>query len=197
MNDTGAVPDASQPALSVRHNNIVLVGARGSGKTVVGRLVAAQLDWAFVDTDEQVEAGAGQTIATIFASLGEPGFRRMECEALARMLGGMHRVVSVGGGAVLSAGNRVRIRAGGICVWLTAPPDELHRRCLADQSTAARRPALTALPELEEFRQVLAFREPLYKAVADHVVDTTGRSPEEVARMVVALLPPTWFTEGS
>jgi shikimate kinase len=176
-------PDASPPP-----KNVILVGYRGSGKTIVGRLLAQRLAWEFVDTDEQIESAAGQSIAAIFAGAGEAEFRELEGQALKRAVAGSRRVISVGGGAVLSAQNRELIRAAGVCIWLTAPPEELHRRCQADPDSAAHRPVLTAAPGLDEIRQVLAFRRPLYQAVADHVVDTTGRPAADVARAVVEIV---------
>ena len=167
---------------------MVLIGCRGCGKSSVGRLVAQQLDRGFVDTDERLEAAAGRTIATIFAQDGEATFRDMERRTIAAVVGGEPRVISVGGGAVLSAENRERLKAAGVCIWLTAPAEELHRRLQADPRTAAQRPALTALPGLEEVRHVLASRTHLYEALARHVVDTSGRTVEDVAREVVTLV---------
>ncbi len=93
-------------------------------------------------------------------------------------------VLSVGGGAVLSPANRAALRQAGLCVWLTAPADQLHRRVTSDPDHAADRPALTHLEELAEMQHLLRQREPLYAAVADHVVSTAGRSLEEVVEIV-------------
>ena len=168
--------------------NLVLIGYRGCGKSSVGRIIARRIGWDFLDTDELLERREGRTIAAIFSADGEPTFRELERRAVEQSLRGMHQVISVGGGAVLSQTNRDKLRPAGVCVWLTAPPEELHRRLQADPYTTTRRPALTASPGLEEVRRVLAERRPFYEAVADHVVDTAGQSAAEVARKVVALV---------
>jgi shikimate kinase len=167
--------------------NIVLLGYRGCGKSRVGRLLAQRLGWGFVDTDEQVEADSGQTIEQIFAQRGEGGFRQLERAAVASACAGTHQVISVGGGAVLDEANRRELRGAGLCVWLTAPAEELHRRILADSATPSRRPALTTHPGLDEIRHLLTQRQPLYAATAAHVVSTAERTAEEVAAAVQAL----------
>lgn len=169
---------------------MVLVGARGSGKSAVGRQVAAALGWEFVDTDERIEQAAGGTIADIFRAQGEAAFRALEARAVAEVSGRRRQVIAVGGGAVLSDDNRRRLQAAGLCVWLTASAEELHRRLAADPRSAAQRPPLTNAGGLEEIRQILARRAPLYQAVAQHVIDTQGRTIEELAREIVALARP-------
>lgn len=168
--------------------NIILIGYRGCGKTSVGRSLAARLGWSLVDTDARVEAAAGRTIREIFAQDGEAAFRALEAVAVAEVARGAHQVVSVGGGAVLSATNCAALRRAGVCIWLIAPPEELHRRVQADSRHAATRPALTAQNELDEVRHLLKQRAPLYAAVAEHVVDTAGRSIEQVADAILAVV---------
>ena len=99
----------------------------------MGRLVARRLGWRFIDTDELIEKASGRSIASIFTADGEPAFR--ELERWARRAGGSRvrgRVIAVGGGAVLSEANRHRLGAAGLCIWLTAPPEELHSRLQSD-----------------------------------------------------------------
>ena len=179
------MPPPDQPQSKV---NLVLIGYRGCGKSSVGRIIARQIGWDFLDTDELIERQAGRTIAAIFSADGETTFRKLERRAVEQSLRGMQQVISVGGGAVLSQGNRDKLRLAGVCVWLTAPPEELHRRLQADPHSATRRPALTASPGLEEVRRVLAERRSFYEAVADHVVDTVGQPTTDVARKVVELV---------
>lgn len=181
-----------------RGRNLVLIGCRGCGKTSVGRAVAEKLGWAFVDTDERVAALAGRPIAAIFATDGEAVFRALESRVIAEVtrhagLGGpalpgsagvSPAVLSAGGGAVLSPANRAALRQAGLCIWLTAPADELHRRVMSDPDHAADRPALTHLDGPAELQHLLREREPLYAALADHVVSTAGRSLEEVVEIV-------------
>lgn len=168
--------------------NVVLLGYRGSGKSCVARLVAERLGWAFVDTDELIEQHAGCTICEIFEQRGEAAFRALEAEVIAGLPGAGRRVISVGGGAVLAEENRRRLRATGHCIWLTAPAEELCRRITADPQTASRRPALTTAAGKDEVQQLLAVRAPLYAATAHDSVDTSGRSPEQVADLILRLL---------
>jgi len=172
-----------------RGGNLVLIGYRGCGKTTVGRIVAQRLAWTFVDTDELIEHAAGRNIARIFAENGEPAFRELEAVAVQQAIRGTRHVVSVGGGAVLREENRLHIGAGGFCVWLTAPAEELHRRLVADPRSSAQRPALTAQPGLDEIKNLLAKRTPLYEAVAHRIVDTTGRALDDVVNDVLDSIP--------
>lgn len=152
---------------------IALVGYRATGKSTVGRLLAARLDVPFVDLDEAVEKAAGRSIATIFADDGEPAFRRLEADALAAAFeaGPTVRTIATGGGVVLRDANR-RWLADADVVWLTASPDCILARLRDDAQTATRRPSLTALPPDEEVRRLLRERDPLYREVSDLTVDT-------------------------
>lgn len=181
--------DSGQPAHDLSlPRNLVLIGYRGSGKSSVGRTLASRLGWDFVDTDERIEAETGRTIREIFAADGQAAFRELEAAAVSAVASGSRQVIGVGGGAVLRESNRVRLRKAGWCVWLKAPANELHRRMQDDPRNADTRPPLTGLDELTEIRRLLRQREPLYAALADHVVDTAGRSVGQVVEDVLALL---------
>lgn len=169
-------------------SNVILIGYRGCGKSSVGRSVAARLGWTFVDTDELVAAAAGKSIRAIFEQDGETDFRRREAELVARVAHGTRQVISVGGGAVLLEENREVLRGAGVCIWLTAPAEELARRTVADPQSAAMRPALTDAGALEEIRDLLGHREPLYASLAEHVVPTAGQSVEQVTHAVLSVL---------
>ncbi len=170
--------------------NVILIGARGCGKTSVGRALARRLGWPFVDTDEEIQTTSGRCIRDIFAQDGEPAFRALETLAIAAACRGGPKVLSVGGGAVLRDANRGALRSAGVCFWLTAPAEELHRRTQADCHSADTRPALTAREALDELRHLLAERAPLYAATADHVVDTAGRSVAQVVETVLKSIGP-------
>ncbi len=173
---------------SIRDEIITLIGYRGCGKTVIGRQLAEQLGWSFIDTDEVVEENAGRTIREIFQTDGEMAFRKMEAGVLDDALTGRRRVVGVGGGAVLARRNRKAMRAAGECVWLTAPPGELQRRIETDPRSDSRRPNLTNHPGLPEVEAVLQARMPVYEATADHVISTVDRSVEQVVEAVLEKL---------
>ena len=165
--------------------NVILMGYRGCGKTCVGREVGRRLGWRFVDTDELIETAAGRCIREIFAQEGEGHFRALERRVIAQVAAKRGQVIAVGGGAVLSANNRTALRRAGVCIWLTAPATELHRRMQGDPRSGGTRPALTARGGLAEVRHLLAQRRPLYAELADHVVPTRARSIAQVATAVL------------
>jgi shikimate kinase len=164
---------------------ILLIGYRGTGKTTVGRLVADRLGWGFIDADDRIEASAGRAVADIFAAEGEAGFRDREAAALAELCGLARHVVATGGGVVLRPANRDRLRAAGFVAWLTAEPRTVWGRLRADPTTAARRPNLTARGGLDEVRELLRTREPLYRETAAVRVATDDLSPEAVADAIL------------
>lgn len=146
---------------------VTLVGPRGSGKTTVGRMLAAKFECDFLDSDEEVVRRAGKPIPAIFADDGEPAFREWEADAIAVCLVRSPLVLATGGGAVLNPDTRRRLRDAGEVVYLHAGAAVLHARTVGD----ANRPALTDLHAEDEVAAVLAEREPLYREVAGHVID--------------------------
>lgn len=162
---------------------LFLIGYRGTGKTSVARLAAARLGWSWCDADELLEEQAGMTIRAIFDAEGEAGFRDRETAILETVCQFDRHVIATGGGVILRPENRERLRAAGRVVWLTADVHTLWQRLQTDDRTAERRPALT-VGGLAEIEELLRRREPWYRACADEVVDTVGRSPEEVAALV-------------
>src|SRR5215218_9277728 len=121
---------------------LVLVGPRGSGKSSAGRLLAESLGWRFVDAHEELQRRAGRTVREVFAAEGEAGFREREAALLAELCALEQAVIATGGGAVLRADNRARLREAGPVVWLTADVDTLWSRIDADAASAETRPAL-------------------------------------------------------
>jgi shikimate kinase len=167
----------------LKTQNLFLVGYRSTGKTTVSRLLAGRLGWAWVDADDLIERHAGLSIRQVFETEGEAGFRRREAAVLEELCGLSRHVVATGGGVVLSADNRRRLKAAGRVVWLTADAHEICERMERDRTTGERRPVLT-VGGLAEIKELLRAREPLYRAVADFTVCTSGRTPEEVAEAV-------------
>src|SRR4051794_29603842 len=98
------------------NERVYLVGARGSGKTTVGRLLADRLGWPFIDADDVIEARAGRSVTGIFAAEGEVGFRDREAAVLAEAAGLSRHVIATGGGAVLRPATRELLRSAGFCV---------------------------------------------------------------------------------
>ncbi|GAA3690553.1 shikimate kinase [Arthrobacter ginkgonis] len=162
---------------------IFLVGPMASGKTIVGRAVAALLEAGFVDTDEKVVQGAGP-IAGIFAEQGEAGFRRLESAALAaaaEQADAGPTVVATGGGAVLDPANRALL-AGRFTVYLLTDLETVAPRV----RTATGRPLLDAGTDaLQRWTDIFAVREPLYRDCAQLTIDTRGATPAELAQAIV------------
>jgi shikimate kinase len=152
--------------------------------------MAERLRWGWLDADELLEKRAGCNIRELFGTLGEAAFRDLESVVLDELCGCRRLVIATGGGVVLRQANRQRLRATGRVVWLTGDAATLWRRLQGDGTTAERRPNLTASGGLAEVEEVLRVREPLYREVAEFSVDTTDRSPEEVAAAVLARLNP-------
>ncbi len=169
--------------------SIVLIGYRGSGKTTVGRALAARLGWPFVDADAVVVERAGMTIKQMFDALGVAAFRAAESAVVAELATRPNHVIALGGGAILSGGTRAALAAAGHpVVYLSGTPEELHRRIAADPATGDSRPNLTALGGgVDEVRAVLAARESLYREAMTHEVDVVGRTVDEVADALAAI----------
>lgn len=160
---------------------VVLVGPPGSGKTVVGRLLAGRLGLGasgFRDTDRDVEAAAGRTVPDIFVEDGEERFRALETAAVAEALATHDGVLALGGGAVLSAGTREAL-TGHRVVFL----DVGLAAAVARVGLATSRPLLAMNPRAR-LRVLLAERRALYEQVASAVVVTDERSPEQIAEEI-------------
>lgn len=163
---------------------LALVGYRGSGKSTVGRLIASQLGGRFADADQELEAALGRRISTIFSEDGEDAFREAEEAQIKRLADEPALILATGGGAVLRASNRDRLRRLGMVVWLKAPVKVLAERLGSDKS--GERPALTSAGLIDEIAAMLARREPLYDEVSDVAVETGGLSAREVADRVIS-----------
>jgi shikimate kinase len=149
--------------------HVFLIGPRACGKTSVGRALARRLGCGFVDTDHAVVTAVGMEIAAYVAQSGWDAFRDRETEALARAAessGGA--VVGCGGGVVLRQRNREILKTG-ITLYLEASVETLAAR-LAQNPNEAQRPSLTGRPIIDEVREILAERAPLYEACADAVL---------------------------
>jgi shikimate kinase len=169
---------------------VVIVGPPASGKTTIGTAAAQALGVVFRDTDHDVEAEAGTSVADVFVQLGEPHFRAMEEEAVARALGEHDGVLALGGGAVTRQATRERLVAyakdGGTVVWLDV---DLHSA--ANRVGLSRDRPILGINPRAMLRHMLETRAPLYGEVATLTVSTGGRTPEEVLAEVLAALPPS------
>jgi shikimate kinase len=170
------------------HRPFFLIGYRGTGKSTVARLLAQRICWAWLDSDALLETRAGRSIRQIFAEEGEAAFRALEADLLPELCLCQGHVIATGGGVVLREENRLRLKQNGIVVWLRADATTLWQRLQTDATTATRRPNLT-VGGLAEIEELLRVREPLYADCAHCVVDTVGRSAEDVAEAILDNLP--------
>lgn len=171
-----------------RAGNLFLVGMMGAGKTTVGRLVARRLKRPFYDSDHEVERRCGVGIPHIFDIEGEPGFRARESQVIAQLAALEGIVLGTGGGAVLDAANRRHLAARGTVVYLHARPADLFERVRHDKH----RPLLATADPLKRLEELYATRDPLYREVADLVVDTGRQSVQALARELLARLEEKW-----
>jgi shikimate kinase len=155
--------------------NIILTGFMGVGKTSVGTRLAKDLGYAFVDTDELIEADQKTTITAIFSNFGEAHFRDVESRVIQKLLENEGQVVSTGGGAVIRDENRKAFKENGVTICLTAHPESIFNRIKHE----THRPLLQVADPITKVRELLAGREQFYRQ-ADFVIDTSERSVDDV-----------------
>jgi len=163
---------------------IYLIGYRCTGKTTIGKRLASHHKIEFMDTDEWVQADARQTIARIVKKNGWDFFRDLEKKALKNCQKMTDAVISTGGGIVLNPENREMIRSSGICIWLSANEDTIIARMNNDDATSDMRPSLTDTDLLQETRQLIHQRTPMYEQTHHIKVDTTNHSPDECIQII-------------
>ncbi|MFH8661600.1 shikimate kinase [Streptomyces afghaniensis] len=161
---------------------IVLVGPMGVGKSTVGQQLAERLGTGYRDTDDDIVAAQGRTIAEIFVEEGEPAFRAIEKQAVREALAGHDGVLALGGGAILDPDTRALL-AGQRVVYLSMDVEEAVKRT----GLNAARPLLAINPR-KQWRELMEARRHLYEEVATAVVATDGRTPEEVTRAALDAL---------
>lgn len=147
----------------------------GSGKTTLGKRLARECGLDFIDLDREIERRNGVSVATIFEIEGEAGFRQRESQLLAEVATQDGLVIATGGGTVLNPFNRTRLLASGSVVYLHATANLLFARTRNDKS----RPLLQVADPLAKIKQLVEHRDPLYREVADIVIEA-GREPSSV-----------------
>ncbi|MDP6466931.1 MAG: shikimate kinase [Pirellulaceae bacterium] len=167
--------------------NVALIGYRGTGKTTVAKLLADRLGWTVVDTDDLIELRAGKSIRRIFDEDGEIRFRDLEVDVIRQAVQSPQQVLALGGGAVLREETRQILSACKV-VWLQADAQTLAARISGDPVSGNRRPDLTTAGGFAEIQELLAQRQPVYQETADYSVDTSKKSPEQLADEIVSLL---------
>lgn len=165
-------------------HNIFLVGLMGSGKTTVGRLLAKRLGLKFVDSDHEIESRTGATISWIFEIEGEESFRRREVETIKDLTGQTGVVLATGGGAVIHPENRKHLKSRGTVIYLRASVSNILQRTMHDKS----RPLLQTENRRKKLEELSRQREPLYREVADIIVDTGRPNVHAMVQSIIAQL---------
>ena len=161
---------------------LFLIGMMASGKSTVGKALAARLGWDFFDVDREVERRTGVTVAEIFEKEGEAGFRRRETEMMAELTIRPGCIVAMGGGAPLFEVNRKLLKRGLVVRLLSTVSDVLERTRFDTT-----RPLLRSEDPVAKIRELMLAREPVYAEVSDVEVSTTRTHPEAVADRILAM----------
>lgn len=156
--------------------NYILVGPMGAGKSTIGRLLAKELRLPFRDSDKEIEQRTGASIPLIFDVEGEQGFRDRERATIAELCQMRGLVLATGGGAVMSPANRDALRAGGRVIYLCTSVEQQLDRTSRDRN----RPLLQAANPREVLAGLMALRDPLYREIADLIIETDERPPRLV-----------------
>ena len=159
----------------------------GAGKTTIGKYLAQQLKLGFADTDSEIEARTGADIPWIFDVEGEEGFRDREQRVVEEMTLWDDVVLATGGGVVLRPENRRALASRGFVIYLYATVDEQVRRTRRDRQ----RPLLQNGDPEQILRELMAVRDPLYREIADHIIETDSCSPKTVAQRLMRELQAT------
>jgi shikimate kinase len=162
-------------------SNLILVGPMGAGKSTIGRLLAKELHLDFKDSDKEIEQRCGANIPWIFDVEGEVGFREREQAMIAELCATDGAVIATGGGVVMREANRAALKAGGKVVYLHASVDQQIARTARDKG----RPLLQKPNPGQILRDLMTLRDPLYREVADVVVETDERPPRLVVMEIL------------
>ncbi len=165
--------------------SIALIGFMGTGKTVVGRLLAEKLGKGFIELDEMVVKKAGQPIPEIFRQKGEAGFRGLEIEVTREIAGKRNAVIACGGGIVLNTINIDRLRKECVIVCLTASPAIILKRTSDDRDG---RPLLAVADRMRQIRELLKYRKPYYERAADIMMNTSRLKTDAVVERIIEKL---------
>ncbi len=163
---------------------IALIGFRASGKSLVGKLLAQELNLSYVDMDERLVAASGRSIDQWVQDQGWESFRKAESELLKELVREQGLIVATGGGVVLSADNRKILKDHFLVIWLKASPETTHARMRGDPNTETNRPAFTSLPIREEIRKILTERAGLYQETAHITLETDAALPEQLVSKI-------------
>lgn len=168
----------------MERSRIFLVGPMGSGKSTIGKILASSLALTFIDSDTEIESRTGANIPWIFDVEGEEGFRDREQHVIEELTQIDRAVLATGGGAIIRKSNRDALAQRGYVVYLHATIDEQVRRTRNDQN----RPLLNQGDPREVLAKLSKQREPLYREIADHVINTDRSNPKSIAQRLLGEL---------
>ncbi len=160
--------------------NLYLIGMMGAGKSTLGKLLAQELGYRFLDTDAVIEAAAGQPVTEIFATAGETAFRELETQVLGQVAAYQQMAIATGGGIILQRQNWSYLRHG-IVIWLDVSLDQLHTRLQDDSS----RPILQGVDLRQKLQTLLEQRQHLYAQADVRIVVSADESPQQLAIRVL------------
>jgi len=164
--------------------NLYLIGLMGVGKTTVGKLIAQEIGYRFVDTDEVIVKATGKSINEIFAEHGEAEFRKLEGDVLAQVCAYTKLVVATGGGIVMQQQNWSYLHHG-LIIWLDAPVEIILQRLVEDHT----RPLLQDADMESKLRSLLEQRQPMYSQADLHITISAIETPEDIATRILATIP--------
>jgi shikimate kinase len=164
--------------------NVYLVGPMGAGKTTVGRHLAELLGREFLDSDQEIERKTGATIPWIFEKEGEKGFRNRETMVIDELTARSQLVIATGGGAVTQSPNREFLKQRGIVVYLYTPVEIQLQRTYRDKN----RPLLQVENPEQKLRDLLAIRDPLYREIADYIIETNQGAARDLAQKILHMI---------
>lgn len=168
----------------MRKRNLTLIGPMGAGKSTIGRLLAKELGLPFKDSDRVIEERTGAGIPLIFELEGEQGFRDREQQIIAELMQQRGLVLATGGGAVLRAENRAVLASGSLVIYLHTSVEHQLERTARDRN----RPLLQTKNPRQVLEELLKVREPLYREIADIVIETDIRPPRMVVQEILGQL---------
>ncbi len=166
----------------------MLIGYRACGKTSAGRVLAEKMRRPFLDTDALVQERTGKSIRELVAGGGWPAFRSAERVCIREIARRNGLVISLGGGAVLDRRNVADLKRRGVFFWLTADAATIRKRLEQAPESKDQRPSLSGGDAGAEIESLLREREPVYRGVADGVVDTSRLTVAEVAKEIMVLV---------
>jgi shikimate kinase len=164
--------------------SLFLTGPMGAGKSTIGRQLSKQLKMAFHDSDHEIELRTGVDIPLIFELEGESGFRKRESAVIDELTQLPDIILATGGGAILDPVNRQHLSSRGRVIYLHASVDQQLRRTAKDRN----RPLLQTANPRAKLEELMAVRDPLYREIADFVVETDGKRVRDVVRQIIQQL---------